>query len=112
MEIQEKQYKNGLLKIRLSIQNKYAGEIRLWYMHEISGYISKLSVNAKYQNLGYGGFLLKKAIELFKDNNCVSVRLHVACDNEKAIRLYKCYGFFIVCQISDKIHYLMAKDLG
>lgn len=106
MNTLQKLYKNGKISVSLIVNDLIIGEIR--YCED--GYISKLSIKNKYRNNGYAKYLLQFVNDKLY-NKCPSVRLYVGVENEIAINLYKSVGFFIVCIISDKSHYLMAKQL-
>lgn len=106
-ELKEKCYKNGKISIRISINGKHIGQIRYYE----DGYIAKLAIKPNYRNKGYAKYLLQFVIERLI-SQCPSVRLHVEIQNEIAIKLYKAMGFFIVLLITDKSHYLMAKQLS
>lgn len=111
MDITESTYKNGKLRIVATITGKYAGEIRLTELNEIGGYVSKLGVTPKYRNNRIATILLNYAQEVFENNGCKSVRLHVDCHNVPAINLYEKNGYFIICKIKSGTHYLMAKKI-
>lgn len=102
----EKLYKNGKISVRLIVNDQIVGEIRYY----LDGYISKLSIKKEYRNKGYAKYLLQLVSDKL-NGECPSIRLHVGVENEIAINLYKSVGFFIVCIIYDKSHYLMAKQL-
>jgi len=107
-----KKFNSG--KVRLYVDGKYAGQIIVLDQKEPSIYISHLSVTDKHQNKGYGTHLLSQVIKRNRDKEAIS--LHVACENEGAIRLYRKFGFFIVCTAHKtkgiKKHYLMVKRLN
>lgn len=102
----EKLYKNGKISVGLIVNDQIVGEIRYYE----DGYIFKLSIKKKYRNKGYAKYLLQFVSDKL-NGKCPSIRLHVGVENTIAINLYKSVGFFIVCIISDKSHYLMAKQL-
>jgi len=47
----------------------------------------------EYRKKGYAGLLLKKAVELAKENNCYKIMLLSGSTNEATIKLYKNAGF-------------------
>lgn len=106
MEVRIKVYKNCKISVCLFCDGRIA-EIRYYE----DGYISKLFVNKNYRNQGYAKYLLQFVTESL-NNKCPSIRLHVGVNNDIAIKLYKSFGFFIVLLITDKSHYLMAKQLS
>ena len=46
-----------------------------------------------YRNKGYAGFLLQKAVEIAKENNCYKIMLMSGSKNESTIRFYINSGF-------------------
>ncbi|MBD3230845.1 MAG: GNAT family N-acetyltransferase, partial [Candidatus Lokiarchaeota archaeon] len=58
-------------------------------------HISSIAVLPKYRNLGYGEKLLDRLLKLFREHNKIIIRLEVRVSNEKAIKLYKKFGFKI-----------------
>ena len=57
----------------------------------------------EYRNKGYAGLLLRKAVELAKDNNCYKIMMLSGSRNEATIRLYRKAGF----SDTEKIGYIM-----
>lgn len=59
-------------------------------------------INPSYHSKGYGSALLQKTIEIIKNKEEISrIVLNVKTYNEKAIYLYKKYGFFIKKRIDE-----------
>lgn len=74
------------------IDSKVVGFINY---HDIYNRVEIINFNVLkfFQNQHIGSSLLQKLIELATDNNMENITLEVRCDNEKAIYLYKKYGF-------------------
>lgn len=53
--------------------------------------------------------LIRKGMEIVKQNNMEIVRLEVERDNEKAIKLYKHFGFKVVSSEKDTTYYMEMK---
>jgi ribosomal protein S18 acetylase RimI-like enzyme len=47
----------------------------------------------EHRNKGYAGHLLKKAVEIAKENNCYKIMLLTGSKNESTLALYKKLGF-------------------
>lgn len=76
-----------------------------------------ICVSLLHRNKKIGDALLKKIIEVSKNNNCKNITLEVRCDNDFAIRLYKNNEFKIV-SVRKKYYsngtidaYLMCREL-
>jgi mycothiol synthase len=64
------------------------------YAHDRKGFISLLGVNQRYQGLGIGEALLRRAIAHYVDKKYEVVELNVDTGNESgALRLYEKLGF-------------------
>ena len=55
--------------------------------------ILNLGIDPVYQGLGYGSSLMENYITSIKELGCYSIVLEVRSSNEKAISLYKKFGF-------------------
>lgn len=64
--------------------------------------IHALAVNPKVQGKGIAKLMLKKAIEIAKDNNYKAIRLDIVPTNIPAIKLYESVGFKYVGTIDLK----------
>lgn len=106
--------RGGKLVISLKVNNRWVGEVWLCDLNEPGGYISRLRVEPKFQNKGYGTRLLYMAIQKFQNMGCEAVSLHCLVTNVDALRFYRRSGFFIAVSTEnddkDK-HYFMAKQL-
>ncbi len=60
-------------------------------------YLSNIAIADKYQRLGYGSFLLKNALNFWKNRGIERVTLDVCKQNHQAISFYARNGFFFVC---------------
>lgn len=70
-----------------------------------------------HRNKKIGDVLLKKVVEVSKNNGCDNITLEVRCDNDFAVKLYKTNGFKIV-SVRKKYYsngqvdaYLMSREL-
>ncbi len=68
------------------------GYYSIW---EMFGYmtIATIAVNPQYQGKGYGNIIMEDIIERSKKLGKKSIDLEVRVSNQKAINLYKKYGF-------------------
>jgi ribosomal-protein-alanine N-acetyltransferase len=75
-----------------------------------------LNVKPRIQGQGFGGKLLYTGIKSVKKHYPKEINLHVRTDNEKAISLYRKFGFVVVNSIrnyyNDKDGYLMRKEFS
>ncbi len=55
--------------------------------------IIDIIIEPSFRSKGYGKKLLKKAIEIIKDSNCLNITLEVSKENIVAIGLYSSLGF-------------------
>lgn len=75
-------------------------------------------INPKYQNKGYGSFLLNQTILKIKEFDKVKkIILNVNINNSSAIKLYEKFGFRIMQKINNYYHlkdtaYLMELDFN
>jgi ribosomal-protein-alanine N-acetyltransferase len=56
-------------------------------------YLAGISVDPKYQNRGFGRFFLDEALSRVKEDGFTRVILTVAPKNDRAIHLYRSFGF-------------------
>ena len=59
----------------------------------------------EYWNLGIGGKMMEECIKWCKDKGVTQIELAVVKDNDKAIRMYRDFGFEITGIISKALHY-------
>ena len=58
-----------------------------------------------YWNLGVGGKMMEECIQWCKDKGVTQMELDVVKDNERAIKMYRDFGFEITGTISKALHY-------
>ena len=87
-EVNANPYSKYLLYL---IDDKVVGFINYYLIYERLE-IANFNVLETYQNQGIGKKLLSEFIKKFQ-NDKTNITLEVRCDNEKAIHLYKKYGF-------------------
>ena len=58
-----------------------------------------------YWNLGIGGKMMEECIQWCKDMGVTQIELDVVKDNERAIKMYRDFGFEITGTISKALHY-------
>lgn len=71
---------------------------------------SLIAVLPDYQNRKIGQMFLTKIFNTAKEVGMTRMKISVRKDNDKAITLYKKYGFEYYCE-EDNEHFLMIKDL-
>ncbi len=71
------------------------------------GQIGSLSVLPKYQHRGIGGAILASGIKLLREKGCKVIKLSVDTENEKALGLYKKYGFYVNKNMTQKTYQLI-----
>lgn len=76
----------------LEINKHVHGYIGLW-IDEDKAQLINLYVDIEYQNMGFGTMLLEFAINLCQMSNCKELSLEVRPSNDKAVYIYKKYGF-------------------
>lgn len=84
-------------KLNLPIPNTYYAVAK--YFKEMYNYRSlgastcQVCVKEEYQNKGIGSFLIKNILDIYGKQD---IQLNVLANNDKAVHLYKKYGFIIV----------------
>ncbi len=76
----------------LFVNNKLIGYI-IYHIIPPEAHITNFAIAAKYQNKGYGKFLLNFAINKIKELKIKSIFLEVRASNYKAQHIYKKFGF-------------------
>lgn len=76
-------------------QDKIVGFIGVWFVID-DVQIMNVAVDPSYQSLGVGTMMMNHITDLAQQKNMYTMTLEVRVSNEKAIRLYKKYGFEIV----------------
>ena len=96
--------------------NEIVGYVGLWIMYDQSQ-ITTIGVKPTYQRKGIGSMMMKKMIEESLAHQCLNMSLEVRVSNDKAISLYKKYGFETVAlrknyyEDNHEDAYLMIKQL-
>lgn len=78
--------------IVLDIDGSVEGYIGFWIEEEHSELIN-FYVSKEYQNQGFGSMMLDFVISVCESVKCKNLSLEVRVSNEKAIHLYKSFGF-------------------
>jgi len=78
----------------LEIDGGFAGYIGLWIIKDTAEIINYF-VMKQYQGLGFGKLLLEFVLDLCDISNVEEISLEVRVNNDKAINLYKKYGFVL-----------------
>lgn len=92
------------------------GYIGMWLLGDQTQ-ITTLGVKKEYQRNGYAKMLMEKCVEVTKHLGYRNINLEVRISNQKAINLYKKYGFKIVTirknyyQDNHEDAYLMIKKM-
>lgn len=69
-----------------------------------------IAVHPNYQNMKLGQMLMIKTFKTAKDVGMTKIKISVRKDNNKAISLYKKYGYEYLCDDNDE-SFFMIKDL-
>lgn len=76
------------------LSGEIAGYLGLWHVIN-EGHMTNVAVSKKYENIGIGNKLIQKMIDTAIDKEMIGITLEVSTINEKAIHLYKKFGFEI-----------------
>lgn len=71
------------------------------------GLIGDLSVLPSYQHRKIGSALLASGIETLREKGCKTINLTVHAENEKAMGLYKKFGFYPKNNLTEKIYQII-----
>jgi len=71
------------------------------------GLIADLSVPPNYQHRKIGSALLATGIEALLEKGCTTINLRVHAENEKAMGLYKKFGFYPKNNLTEKIYQII-----
>ena len=85
----------------LFLGKKLIGELRVKYISDDirfaekdkRAYLYAFRIHKKYQNKGYGKFLLENVLDILKENGCSEFTVGVEDDNLRARYIYEKYGF-------------------
>lgn len=100
----------------LDINGEVRGYIGLWITYEVADVIN-FYVDEAYQGAGFGSLILQFVVELCELSGVEKISLEVRVNNEKAIALYKKFGFVLSHvrkeYYSDKTDaYVLIKKVG
>lgn len=78
--------------------NSKIGQIKYFYMYLTKCFnLTDFEIQHKYQNKGYGKYLLHQTINfLIKKHQSTKILLHVKTNNINALKVYKDAGFKII----------------
>jgi ribosomal protein S18 acetylase RimI-like enzyme len=84
------------------------------YLHLIKrhGHLSRLAVLPAHHGQGIGTRLLAEALAFLSRHDVFGVTLNTQQDNERALRLYKRFGFRILGKEAEVLLYTLSKALG
>lgn len=89
------------------VNEKIVGYGGLWHVIN-EGHITNIAVLDDYKRKGIGTKLLEKIIEVCVDREMIGITLECSTVNEKALNLYKKYGFEI--EGERKAYYEVTKE--
>lgn len=86
--------------------DKYIGicDIYLNPEQDQSGLIANFGVLPSYQHRKIGSALLATGIEILRQKGCKTIKLGVDTKNEKALNLYKKFGFFVKKDLTQRTY--------
>lgn len=76
------------------VDGDIAGYLGLWHV-VTEGHMTNVAVSQKYQNIGVANKLIQKMVDTAIEKEMIGLTLEVSTINEKAIHLYKKFGFKI-----------------
>lgn len=89
----KKELNNNLAKYLVAkVDEKIAGYVGVWFVVD-EGHITNVAVHENFRGKKIGDKLIKRLVEVCKDNNIVSMTLEVRASNVVAQNLYRKYGF-------------------
>lgn len=89
----KKELNNNLAKYFVAkVDEKIAGYVGIWFVVD-EGHITNVAVHENFRGKKIGDKLIKRLVEVCKDNNIVSMTLEVRASNVVAQNLYRKYGF-------------------
>jgi len=89
--------KSEKIKITIAkdiIKDKVVGYCISSILKENKSEIESLFVESNYRGKNIGDFLMKDALEWFKEKDIKSISINVAYGNDNAVCFYKKYGFY------------------
>ncbi|MCC0637178.1 MULTISPECIES: ribosomal protein S18-alanine N-acetyltransferase [unclassified Clostridioides] len=88
-----KELSNEVAKyIVAKLDGKVVGYVGIWLILD-EGHINNVAVHSDYRGKKIGDKLIKRLVDLCKDNNIASMTLEVRASNKIAQNLYRKYGF-------------------
>ncbi len=69
-----------------------AGYLGLWHVIT-EGHMTNVAVGKKFEGRGIGNLLIQKMIDVAIEKEMIGITLEVSTVNDKALHLYKKYGF-------------------
>lgn len=81
--------------------------IYLNFKQDQIGLIANLSVLSRNQHRKIGSALLASGIELLRKKGCKTIKLSVDTENEKALGLYKKFGFYVKNNLTQKTYQII-----
>lgn len=104
----EKEYNNDIARYIVAISdNKVIGYAGVWFVVD-EGHITNIAVHPDYRRYHVGSSILKKLIDLCKNDNITSMMLEVRKSNIPAQKLYTNFGF--CCEGIRKKYYDNIED--
>ena len=97
LQYSEKLARNSI-QFWLMIEDQAVGFMACYFNDQINltGFITTISLEKKYQGQGLGKRLIKEAIQYGKTHGFLSIKLQVSKTNKPAINFYLKYGFTII----------------
>ena len=102
--------KNNIVEYCIAYENnKKVGLCDIYFnpKQEHIGLIGDLSVLPSYQHRKIGSALLASGIEILREKGCKTINLRVHAENEKAMGLYKKFGFYPKNNLTEKLYQII-----
>jgi len=102
--------KNNIVEYCIAYENnKIVGLCDIYFnpKQEHIGLIGDLSVLPSYQHRKIGSALLASGIEILREKGCKTINLRVHAENEKAMGLYKKFGFYPKNNLTEKLYQII-----
>lgn len=109
-KVQEALKKNHIVEYCVAYEkDKIVGlcDIYLNPKQDQIGLIGDLSVLPRNQHRKIGSALLASGIELLRKKGCKTIKLSVDTENEKALGLYKKFGFYVQNNLTQKTYQII-----
>ena len=108
--MQEKFKKNHVVGCAIAYENrKVVGYCNSYFNpnQELIGIINTLSVLPSYHHRGIGSVLFASRVEFLRDKGCKTINLPVDAKNERALKLYEKFGFYLKKDLTEKTYRLI-----